>query len=521
MDYHDSSAGTATLAVVKYAATAMTKQGTLFFNPGGPSAGPGGSGLKAMTEIGPMFSQGTEGGFDIISWDPRGVGQTFPGDVTCFNSKDEDDAFWQNTVVRYINETISGKFNEQDRNELYSQVAPTEKKFQDFGQNCRSGPVGPHLPYIGTSSTVRDLVSLGNAIVGTNGSINFWGLGYGTVVGFNFLNMFPERAGHMILDGVVDPTTWISYKFLRPSLVDTEETCFGMADACIAGGSAGCKLMNFIGDDGDRNDIAALLNGAHDLALKLSRMGIKVPAPPGAMKEVIFGLLHTPTAWAEHCNGDVYDLIRDIHKIARANNVTLEGGPVINIPPETSNTGRSLLRRISGRAPGALVSYSSAAIAGADNFNDASATVSNVFDMIVENTRDITPTFGTVWADGYTSYGWPVRSVEQLTPYTPKELAHPVLLIGNTADPITPYANAQNTAALLGDNAYLLEQVGFGHSSVAQASTCTMGVMLNYLSSSTLPSGRTSQCPVDNTVLFPPLGTTVTKRANFMRKWGR
>jgi len=91
-------------------------------------------------------------------------------------------------VVRYINETISGKFNEQDRSELYSQVAPTQKKFEDFGVNCRGGPVGPYLRYIGTSSTVRDLLSLGNAIVGASEPIDFWGLGYGTVVGFNFLN---------------------------------------------------------------------------------------------------------------------------------------------------------------------------------------------------------------------------------------------------------------------------------------------------------------------------------------------
>jgi len=91
-------------------------------------------------------------------------------------------------VVKYINETISGKFNEQDRAELYSQVAPTEKKFKDFGGNCQGGPVGPYLKYIGTSSTIRDLVSLGDAIVGTGEPIDFWGLGYGTVVGFNFLN---------------------------------------------------------------------------------------------------------------------------------------------------------------------------------------------------------------------------------------------------------------------------------------------------------------------------------------------
>ena len=38
-----------------------------------------------------------------------------------------------------------------------------------------------------------------------------------------------------------------------------------MVDACVAAGSAGCKLMDFVGDKGDRNDVAALLNGAHDV----------------------------------------------------------------------------------------------------------------------------------------------------------------------------------------------------------------------------------------------------------------
>ena len=111
-----------------------------------------------------------------------------PGEVTCFNSQDEDDAFWKNTVVRYINETISGKFNEQDRNELYSQVDATEKKFKEFTENCQGGPTGPYLKYIGTSSTVRDLVSLGDAIVGVGEPIDYWGVSYGTVVGFNFIN---------------------------------------------------------------------------------------------------------------------------------------------------------------------------------------------------------------------------------------------------------------------------------------------------------------------------------------------
>ena len=87
-----------------------------------------------------------------------------------------------------INETISGRFNERDLGELYSQVDSTEQKFKDFARRCQNGPVGPYLKYLGTSSTVRDLVSLGDALVGKGEPIDFWGISYGTVLGFNFVN---------------------------------------------------------------------------------------------------------------------------------------------------------------------------------------------------------------------------------------------------------------------------------------------------------------------------------------------
>ena len=88
----------------------------------------------------------------------------------------------------FINETVSGRFDQQDIEELYSRADVTEAKYQDFGERCVNSPSGPYLKYIGTSSTVRDLVSLGDAIVGRGGSIHYWGVSYGTVLGFNFLN---------------------------------------------------------------------------------------------------------------------------------------------------------------------------------------------------------------------------------------------------------------------------------------------------------------------------------------------
>jgi tetrahydromethanopterin S-methyltransferase subunit G len=91
-------------------------------------------------------------------------------------------------VTNSINETISGKFDELDLNELYSRVDSTEQKVKDFTKHCQNGPVGPYLKYIGTSSTIRDLVSLGDAIVGKGEPIDYWGVSYGTVIGFNFIN---------------------------------------------------------------------------------------------------------------------------------------------------------------------------------------------------------------------------------------------------------------------------------------------------------------------------------------------
>jgi len=91
-------------------------------------------------------------------------------------------------VIGGINETIAGKFNDKDYNELYSAAALNEQKYTDFAAHCKSAPSGPTLKYVGTTSTVRDLVSLGDAIVGVGAPINYWGVSYGTVLGFNFIN---------------------------------------------------------------------------------------------------------------------------------------------------------------------------------------------------------------------------------------------------------------------------------------------------------------------------------------------
>jgi hypothetical protein len=111
-----------------------------------------------------------------------------PGAVTCFDSQAEEDGFFNNTIVRTINYTIAGRFDEQDQDELFSRTEESSNLLLEFGKRCQQGPVGKFLQYIGTSSTVRDLASLGDRIVGKGKPIDYWGFSYGTVIGINFLN---------------------------------------------------------------------------------------------------------------------------------------------------------------------------------------------------------------------------------------------------------------------------------------------------------------------------------------------
>ena len=170
--------------------------------------------------------------------------------------------------------------------------------------------------------------------------------------------------------------------------------------------------------------------------------------------------------WSESANGDIYQVVCLILQAAEAHNITVGGGSKYNVPSGDFTTNLPNVPATSQN----LTSYALAAIAGADNFNDDNVIARDVFDIIVDVTREVTPTcefpivrpylrtppthpqiksepcgllgmckrrssLGAHSDDSlisYSSYGWPVRSVERLPPFNSKQLKHPVLVIGNT-----------------------------------------------------------------------------------------
>jgi len=184
----------------------------------------------------------------------------------------------------------------------------------------------------------------------------------------------------------------------------------------------------------------------------------------------LFNLLYAPTSWSDQVNQQVYQIVAIVLQLALDHNVTLSGGAKYSVPSGDFSFDKTLLSTIGAAPLQNLTSYALAAISGADNFNDDSVTIKNVFDVVVSNTRQVTAScefpvtyslvsgrftdtprikselsglsgthktisFLRMLSDGnfsYVSYKWPTRSVERLPPYTPAKLKNPVLVIGNT-----------------------------------------------------------------------------------------
>ena len=100
----------------------------------------------------------------------------------------------------------------------------------------------------------------------------------------------------------------------------------------------------------------------------------------------LFDLLYTPGTWSDAVNTVVYDVIAITLKAGESLNIPTPGGRKYNVPTTGTNPG------LTPPPITALTSYSQVAISGADDFVDDSVTIKDVFDIIVSNTRDITPT---------------------------------------------------------------------------------------------------------------------------------
>ncbi|MFJ4222630.1 alpha/beta hydrolase [Microbacterium sp. NPDC089695] len=181
LDYDDPEGATAEIAVMRLVTAGENRIGSMVINPGGP----GGSGITQLAQtVAPAFVGGDIAErFDLVGFDPRGVGASTPT-IGCF-TPEQRDAGDDRTVLA----GTAGLWGEDDTEDLHAQ--------------CADGSGGDEaLAHMGTRDVVRDLDIL-RAALGDE-QLTFAGQSYGTRIGALYAETFPENVRAMILDGALD-----------------------------------------------------------------------------------------------------------------------------------------------------------------------------------------------------------------------------------------------------------------------------------------------------------------------------
>lgn len=179
-DYENPSIGTFRLPVTRRLANNLSERiGTLLINPGGPGV----AALEFVQYVDQIFSSSIIDRFDIVAWDPRGVGQSDPH-IDCVNTM--DDYFGLDPSPDDATETellISGA--------------------QEFVSSCMTLS-SEFLPYVSTIDAASDIDVLRRSL--NEEHISYMGFSYGTSLGATWATLFPETVRAAVLDAAVDPT---------------------------------------------------------------------------------------------------------------------------------------------------------------------------------------------------------------------------------------------------------------------------------------------------------------------------
>ena len=255
LDWSDPGGDTIELALIRQPATGGKARGSLLINPGGP----GGSGVSYVRDsIDYAASETLQREFDVVGFDPRGVGASTP--VTCTATDAELDEF--------IYGIIPGERGSD------AWIAAAEDDFRAFGEGCLEH-TGPLLAHVDTISAARDLDLL-RAVLGDE-QLSYLGYSYGTYLGARYAELFPERAGRLVLDGAIDPSVSESEVNLTQargfeSALDAYlEDCLGRSDCPFDGTLQAARTRiaqllrdleakPLVGDDGRRLGAGTMFN---------------------------------------------------------------------------------------------------------------------------------------------------------------------------------------------------------------------------------------------------------------------
>jgi pimeloyl-ACP methyl ester carboxylesterase len=459
LDYDRPQDGTISLALIRLPATDQAHRiGSLFTNPGGP----GGSGVAFIRGAGTAFPAAIRARFDIIGFDPRGVGASTP--VQCFDSVAAQQAFYSKFGLFPV-----GYQEEQAYREAY----------QQFDQQCEQHNARI-LPHLSTANVARDMDLLRQAV--GDAKLNYFGLSYGTYLGETYANLFPNRFRALILDGVIDPIDYSTGRddqadslpsFLRTgSNVGTFRTLQAFLDQCAEAGTSQCSFAADSAKD-TTEKFDALLHRILEQPIVVQTSQGPFTYTYALTVELVWEALYSSHGWPQLAAGlqFLFQLSGLPNPQAVAQAAPYQNGreaQLANNCVDTANPGNPF-----------------------------------AYPAIAHEADERSPFFGAVWT--YVAFpcaGWPTLDQDRYVGPWNRDTASPILLVGVTTDPATPYHDAVSTSHEL-DNARLLTLDGWGHTAFLQGSTCIDQYEIAYLIDGTLPA-RGTTCSPDS----PPFGPT-------------
>jgi len=179
IDYANIKQGTFKISVLKHeASNKQDRIGSMFVNPGGPGA----SGVEYAYSAEYIVSPQLLALFDIVGFDPRGVGRSAP--IRCLTD-DEADA----------------NYASDSKPDNPAEFETLVKESQDYVAKCEKNT--KNLTAYSTENAARDMDVI-RAVLGDK-KLNYLGKSYGTYLGTIYAQLFPDKVGRLVLDGAIDP----------------------------------------------------------------------------------------------------------------------------------------------------------------------------------------------------------------------------------------------------------------------------------------------------------------------------
>lgn len=436
LDYAEPAGETIRLRAREVPATSDDVQGRIVVNPGGP----GGSALGFADQVASTLPDDVRDRYGVVGVDPRGVGSSEPA-LDCLTDAELDD--WTSVDATPDDEA------EQEA---------LRKASLAFGRGCveRSGALASH---VSTVEAARDL-DVVRAVLGDD-ELTYYGASYGTSLGSTYAALFPQKAGRLVLDGAVAPDLTVAEGALgqnegfQRALTAYLKDC--VRDDCPLGDDVE-SAEQVLGETIEALDSDPLEVGDRELTQTRAFYGIATP---------LYGEQNWPL------------LTVALGQLLKGN-----GGGLLQLSDFYFD-----------RSPDGSYASNSAeafrAVSCLDASGEPAPTPAEV-EQVTAQLSEVSPVFGPFFAgDSSGCEDWPARSEaaqQELDVAAPG--APPILVVGTTRDPATPYEWSQRLAEAL-DSGVLLTREGDGHTALGQGNECIDDAVATFLLDGEAPDDGT------------------------------